>query len=249
MSAEEAKAAELTARRKAADRSAKATQAAAQSMDASIFDYDNVYDTMAAERAVRTRQRSEGPTKKKARYIGQLQEAAKVRQIDFDRVYERQLLKEQAADPDLPSERFVTAAYKQQLQESRKWDAVDQRDDAVERKTTAEVAGMHSFYANLLTKNIAAGADVKTAALSSYTHGSRAHDRASEPLPPPVAPEPLPPPPETTTTPVAPVPAAQVEEKEEETAPPMPVADLKAQARARYLARKEAKEKAAASTS
>ena len=36
-----------------------------------------------------------GPKRAGARYIGALQQAAKVREREFDRVYERQLLKEQ----------------------------------------------------------------------------------------------------------------------------------------------------------
>ena len=39
--------------------------------------------------------------------------------------------------------------------------------------TSAQTSGMAGFYSNLLTRNIAAGADVEKAAVSSYTHGSR----------------------------------------------------------------------------
>ena len=58
-----------------------------------------------------------------------------MREVEFDRVYERQLLKEQEEEKRLygdVAERFVTAAYKNQLQESRKWDAEDRR--ATERE-------------------------------------------------------------------------------------------------------------------
>ena len=98
-----------------------------------------------------------------------------MREREFDRVYERQLLKEQEQDKDTygDTERFVTAAYKKQLQESRKWDAEDRRMDEVEERTSAQTSGMAGFYSNLLTRNIAAGADVEKAAVSSYTHGSR----------------------------------------------------------------------------
>ena len=67
--------------------------------------------------------------RKAARYIGSLKDAAKIREREFDRVYERQLLKEQEAEKAEfgETERFVTAAYKKQLQESRKWDAEDAR--------------------------------------------------------------------------------------------------------------------------
>ena len=45
--------------------------------------------------------------------------------------------------------------------------------DEVEERTSAQTSGMAGFYSNLLTRNIAAGADVEKAAVSSYTHGSR----------------------------------------------------------------------------
>mmetsp|Transcript_17291 Transcript_17291/g.26036 ORF Transcript_17291/g.26036 Transcript_17291/m.26036 type:complete len:303 (+) Transcript_17291:55-963(+) len=147
---------------------ARATQRSLEALaqDASCFQYDDVYDSMTATRRVGATHKE-----KSARYIPKLQQAAKIREIEFDRVYERQLLKEQQADA--PSERYVTAAYKKQLQESRKWDAEDAvRTEAVEKATTAESAGMHAFYSNLLTKNIATGADVDSNAVSAYTHGS-----------------------------------------------------------------------------
>ena len=157
---------------------AKAAVAAKEALaqDASAFDYDGVYDSMEQEK---TRRSNKGDTQTKtARYIPKLQEAAKIREVEFDRVYERQLLKEEEENKDLPQERYVTSAYKTQLMESRKWDAHDRAQaDELEKQTTAETAGMHGFYANLLTKNIAVGADVDKSALSAYTHGSTSHKR------------------------------------------------------------------------
>lgn len=164
----ESRPSELATRWTAPERRQKAAEKIAEPRDTSIFDYDGNYDLMVSERETRKPEES----KKRARYIGQLQQAAKMRKIDFDRVYERQLLKDLAVENG-PTEKFVTAAYKRQLQESRKWDVIDRRDAEIERKTSVEVAGMHGFYANLLTKNIAAGADVASTAVSSYTHGPR----------------------------------------------------------------------------
>ena len=164
----------------AAQRRRAAQQAAqAASIDPSIYDYDGVYDRMKEDERKKISARSglsnTNHAKPGARYIGSLKQAAKVREREFDRVYERQLLKEQEQDKDTygDTERFVTAAYKKQLQESRKWDAEDRRMDEVEERTSAQTSGMAGFYSNLLTRNIAAGADVEKAAVSSYTHGSR----------------------------------------------------------------------------
>ena len=164
----------------AAQRRRAAQQAAqAAAVDPSIYDYDGVYDQMKEDERKKISARSglsnTNHSKPGARYIGSLKQAAKVREREFDRVYERQLLKEQEQDKDAygDTERFVTAAYKKQLQESRKWDAEDRRMDELEERTSAQTSGMAGFYSNLLTRNIAAGADVEKAAVSSYTHGSR----------------------------------------------------------------------------
>jgi len=185
------KAQEAAQQRRAAAQAAKAAQ-----VDPSIYDYDGVYDDMKAQELEKATARAGlknaggGGTKKPgARYIGALQQACRVREREFDRVYERQLLKEQEQEKAEfgETERFVTAAYKKQLQESRKWDAEDARMDALEEKTSAPQSGMHGFYSNLLTKNIAAGADVDKNALSSYTHGSR-RNAQMEPAAEPPAP-------------------------------------------------------------
>mmetsp|Transcript_18291 Transcript_18291/g.73124 ORF Transcript_18291/g.73124 Transcript_18291/m.73124 type:complete len:356 (+) Transcript_18291:52-1119(+) len=172
-------AAHESARRKAEARAARQSKDAL-AQDASIYDYDGVYDSMAdakrAAQAQRVGAKGAETASRQARYIPKLQDAAKIRELEFDRAYERQLLKEQEADAAAgkeTQERFVTTAYKKQLEESRKWDAHDAVADRVEEQTTAGARGMHGFYSNLLTKNIAVGARVDAAAVSSYTHGSR----------------------------------------------------------------------------
>lgn len=160
-------------------RRAAASAAQAAAVDPSIYDYDGVYDQMKEDERKKISARSglsnTNHSKPGSRYVGALKQAAKVREREFDRVYERQLLKEQAEEKEAygDTERFVTAAYKQQLQESRKWDAEDKAMDAVEERTSVATSGMAGFYSNLLTRNVAAGADVEKNAVSSYTHGSR----------------------------------------------------------------------------
>ena len=86
----------------------------------------------------------------------------------------RRLLKERQQEDaefgDMP--KFVTSAYKQKLMEDQKWEYEDRLADAVEKNTTVESRGMHGFMSNLLTKNIAMGADVERSAVSAYTAGS-----------------------------------------------------------------------------
>ena len=81
-----------------------------------------------------------------ARYVGQLKQAAAVREIEQDRIYERVQLKERQKDDALygDKEKFVTGAYKRKLQEAKKWDEEDKRLEAVEAATSAPAAGMAS---------------------------------------------------------------------------------------------------------
>lgn len=57
--------------------------------------------------------------------------------------------------------------------EDQKWEIEDKIADEIDRRTGASSQGMHGFYANLLTKNIAMGGDVAESAVSAYTAGSR----------------------------------------------------------------------------
>ena len=67
--------------------------------------------------------------------------------------------------------KFVTAAYKQKLMDEKKWDYEDKLQEVLEERTDVRAKGMHGFYSNLLTKNIAMGGDVETSAVSAYTAG------------------------------------------------------------------------------
>jgi coiled-coil domain-containing protein 55 len=109
----------------------------------------------------------------KSQYVENLQQMAKVREIEHDRIFERKLLKERAAEdalfPDQPQ--FITAAYKEKLQNEKKWEAEDKLAEELEKRTDVRASGMHGFYANLLNKNVSMGGDVKNA-ISAYTAGS-----------------------------------------------------------------------------
>jgi hypothetical protein len=69
--------------------------------------------------------------------------------------------------------KFITSEYKRKLMEDQKWEMEDKIADEIDRRTGASSQGMHGFYANLLTKNIAMGGDVAESAVSAYTAGSR----------------------------------------------------------------------------
>ena len=156
--------------------------AAALAQDASVFDYDGVYDEMkAATKARREAERhaafprfrhpsadaprAQGPSavekvRGQSRYIGQLLVKAQEREREADIVFERRTLKEREKEDHLygDKEKFVTAAYKKKLAEDAAFAAVERAADAAE--AAAEVTkrrDLSAFYANLLTKNTAFG--------------------------------------------------------------------------------------------
>ena len=94
--------------------------------DPDVFDYDGVYDSMKASQTAShaLSQTSEAP---KARYIHNLKATATVRDKEKERIFERKLLKERKQDDEEfgDKEKFVTAAYKQKLMESQKWEYED----------------------------------------------------------------------------------------------------------------------------
>lgn len=51
--------------------------------------------------------------------------------------------------------------------------------DEIEARTDVRSQGMHGFYSNLLTKNVAMGGDVEGSALSAYTAGSQRQSKMS----------------------------------------------------------------------
>ena len=94
--------------------------------DPDVFDYDGVYDSMKASQMA-THALSQATEAPKARYIYNLKTTATVRDKEKERIFERKLLKERKQEDEEfgDKEKFVTAAYKQKLMESQKWEYED----------------------------------------------------------------------------------------------------------------------------
>ncbi|EIE26302.1 hypothetical protein COCSUDRAFT_58842 [Coccomyxa subellipsoidea C-169] len=126
----------------------KVTQmhAAALAEDASVFDYDGVYDSI---QEARVQPRQQEKLARKSRYIEGLLDKAKEREREQDIIYERTLLKERAAEDHLfgDKDKFVTAAYKKKLEEDQKWLAAERIREARDAKADVVKAGhMGNFY-------------------------------------------------------------------------------------------------------
>ncbi|KUF73669.1 Nuclear speckle splicing regulatory protein 1 [Phytophthora nicotianae] len=144
-------------------------RAQALAEDASVFDYDAVYDDMKSARETEAEKRAvkREEEKKKPKYISTLLQQAKIREVENERIRERRLLNERKADDALygDKEKLVSASYKRKLQEMQRWDAEDARLAAVEEQEDVTKQGEHAmagFYANL-NKNIAMGGSTDNA--------------------------------------------------------------------------------------
>ena len=143
---------------KSARAAAAAEHQAAISQDASVFDYDGAYDAMQEQRK-EARELTTGKSgqQKSAKYIGTIMEAHKERQIENDKIFERQLVKEAEAEAHLygDKEKFVTAAYRKKMQAREEFEAEQKAKEAKEEKEdVTKRKDMSHFYSNLLHGNV-----------------------------------------------------------------------------------------------
>ncbi|KAL3903083.1 MAG: hypothetical protein SGPRY_011817 [Prymnesium sp.] len=91
-------------------------------------EYDSVYDSMQAHRtSAPARGLDRAP-----RYVGAILEAAKRREIENERLYERKMAKEAEAEAGLygEKEKFLTSAYRRKLDARREYEEEEKRKQA-----------------------------------------------------------------------------------------------------------------------
>lgn len=124
----------------------------AEELDASIYSYDAVYDSLHAKP-----QKSAAATQTEVpKYMTNLLRSAEIRKRDQLRARDRQLAKEREAEGDefADKESFVTGAYKAQQAEMRKIEEEDARKEQQEeeRRKQNGGAGMIGFYRDILSR-------------------------------------------------------------------------------------------------
>ncbi|SPO25444.1 uncharacterized protein UTRI_03136_B [Ustilago trichophora] len=156
-----------------ATRTEKKKQEEAEQLDASIFDYDGVYDTIKdAERKVKQAKLAEDATKK-PKYIDGILESAEQRKRDRLRAEARTIQKQRQAEGDefADKESFVTNAYKEQQAELAK---AEEQQEKEEKEQRASSKGMGSFYRDLLNETNAARDAAIAASLAKQSSSSGA---------------------------------------------------------------------------
>lgn len=125
-------------------------RAAALAEDASVYDYDGVYDEIQDNRNEKVQQKEAQKVERKSRYIGHLLKKAKSREIESSIIQERKLLKDREETDHLfgDKEKFVTSAYKEKLKEDERWQQEEAKREALE--TDVRTKDMSSFYSSVL---------------------------------------------------------------------------------------------------
>lgn len=133
-------------------RNAKMQDEKAAQVDASVYDYDEVYDTFSADKD-KKKAASNGSTVPK--YMTNLLASAEVRKRDQLKAKEKALQKERDAEGDAfaDKEKFVTGAYKKQQEEMRKLEEEEKRREEQEEERRRKGAGMTAFHKDLLQKD------------------------------------------------------------------------------------------------
>jgi hypothetical protein len=105
-------------------------------VDQSIYDYDTAYDAMKAKDAEKKAAEREKYDQGESKYMNKLLAAKVVRERDYLRAKEKQVLREreQEGNEFADKEKFVTAAYKRQQEELRLQEVEEKKREELEAK-------------------------------------------------------------------------------------------------------------------
>ncbi len=131
-------------------RSARLQDQQAAQIDASVYDYDAVYETFHAKERLKPKEEAAGP-----KYMGSLMQSAEIRKRDQLRAREKALQREREAEGDefADKEKFVTEAYKKQQEEIKLLEAEEKKREALEEERRLKGGGMTAFHKRMLEKD------------------------------------------------------------------------------------------------
>ncbi|KRT81165.1 hypothetical protein AMK59_4911, partial [Oryctes borbonicus] len=123
--------------------------------DPTVYQYDEIYDQMEQEKVETKLTKKESD--KKPKYINRLLAAAEKRKRENERRIERQVQKEREAEGDefKDKESFVTSAYKKKLEELRKLEEEEKREEYLESIGDVTKQGnLDGFYRHLYDQKV-----------------------------------------------------------------------------------------------
>ncbi|EDQ91011.1 uncharacterized protein MONBRDRAFT_6714 [Monosiga brevicollis MX1] len=154
--------------------------------DDTIFDYDEVYDSMNQERMrndPRFERFKEKKEKPKAKYINALMKSAAERKMVDELRRERVAQKERDQEDGefADKEEFVTEAFKKKLLELREFEAREKAEEEAEARNAVTKKGdLNSFYRTVLAQNDATTSAVSKAASDKLDASARADRDAAD---------------------------------------------------------------------
>lgn len=128
--------------------SRKNAEAAAE-VDASVYEYDSVYDSLRPKKQV-TKEDQE----KRPKYMKNILQAADIRKRDALIAEEKKIAREREAEGEeyADKEKFVTEAYRKQQEENKRLEEEEKKREEAEAKKN-KTGGMSAFYRKLLDKD------------------------------------------------------------------------------------------------
>lgn len=141
----------------------------AEELDANIYDYDAVYDSLKPQKKVTNEDKERKP-----KYMTNLLAAAAVRKRDATIAEEKKLAREREAEGEeyADKEKFVTSGYKKQQEENRRLEEEERIREEQEAKKN-KGTGMTNFYKNMLDRGEQKHAEVVKAAEETLKNGTK----------------------------------------------------------------------------
>jgi hypothetical protein len=155
--------------------SRKNAEAAAE-VDASVYEYDAVYDSLKPKK-----QATKEDQEKRPKYMKNILQAADVRKRDALIAEEKKIAREREAEGEeyADKEKFVTEAYRKQQEENKRLEEEERRREEEEAKKN-QTGGMSAFYRKLLDKDEQRHSDAVKAAEEKTKSGAPAKEEADD---------------------------------------------------------------------
>ncbi|THH33839.1 hypothetical protein EUX98_g256 [Antrodiella citrinella] len=171
---------QLVAQNAGLSKAAKKRLEEEQKVDATVFEYDEVWDKMQEAKQRQKVVKEVDAKERKPKYIANLLTTAATRRLDHLRAEEKMIQRERESEGDefADKEAFVTQAYKDQMAELRKAEQEEKEREEKEKKLRGGIgSGMSHFYRKLLEE-------------SEHQHDATVAATSSKPIIGPQAPTP-----------------------------------------------------------
>ncbi|NWV31249.1 NSRP1 protein, partial [Grantiella picta] len=125
--------------------------------DATVYEYDSIYDEMQQKKKESSAKLLAGNDDKKPRYIHNILKAAEIRKKEQERRMERRIQKEREMEGGefAHKEAFVTSAYKKKMQERAEEEERERRESALEAYLdVTKQRDLSGFYRHLLNQSV-----------------------------------------------------------------------------------------------